>query len=29
MEGYALFLPFRPSFMTSIELGLKWLPYGA
>lgn len=28
-KGYTLFSPFRPSFMTSVEKCLKWLPLGA
>lgn len=28
-DGYTLFSPWRPSFMTSLERVLKWLPIGA
>lgn len=28
-DGYTLFSPWRPSFMTSLERGVKWLPIGA
>ncbi len=28
-DGYTLFSPWRPNFMTSLERGLKWLPIGA